>query len=77
MPKMPILKKKSITSGVWNERPKTSGIMRAKPSHSLRRRSGWKPSHSLNQRSASIALGSARNSHTKKPPRKSPRLTGR
>ena len=29
-----------MTSGVWNDRPKTSGIMIAKPSHSLRRRSG-------------------------------------
>jgi hypothetical protein len=29
-----------MTSGVWKARPKTSGRNRAKPSHSLNRRSG-------------------------------------
>ena len=45
---MPIRLRKTITSGVWNEMPNTSGRMIARPSHSFRRMSGSKPSHSLN-----------------------------
>ena len=59
---MPRRFRNSITSGVWNDRPKTSGMKMAKLSHSLSRRSGLKPSHSLNHSSASIALGMTKNS---------------
>src|SRR5206468_6550501 len=58
---------KSMTSGVWNDRPKTTGIMIAKPSHSLSRRSGSRPIQSLNDSSTSIDLGMTKNSHSKTP----------
>src|SRR5688572_822540 len=75
--KMPIFSINIMTSGVWKETPKTSGMKMAKPSHSLRRRSGLKPRNSLNHNMASIALGMTKNSQTKTPTRKRPRLNGR
>ena len=74
---MPSLSRNSITSGVWNDTPKTSGSMMAKPSHSLSRMSGLRPSHSLNHSSASIALGMTKNSQSNTPARNRPRLNGR
>ena len=43
-------------------------IRMAKPSHSLRRRSGCNPSSLLNQSRASTALGMTQNSQTMTPP---------
>src|SRR5439155_18326936 len=75
--RMPMRSRNSITSGVWNDRPNTTGIMMAKPSHSLSRRSGSSSSHSLNHRSASTALGITRDWQTNTPNRNRPMLIGR